>query len=225
LILSINGLIVDAVTWDPFGTLTQTLWIGGGQWAGKSTVSNILAQRHGITAYHQDYHNARGHWDRHVAAAARDGVTAVAPTPQSMFIDQSPESSAAEALATLARVFEWVLDDLRALVSGRPIVAEGWALRPELVVPIVPDPRQMIVMVPTDGFRLWQSAHLDRASWSSAVVADVEAAQRNRIERDRIVALDAVSQANRLGVRVYEVDGSVPAEDVADIVAEHFGLA
>lgn len=219
-----SGLIVNAVTWDPFGTLARTLWIGGGQWAGKSTVSNLLAQRYGITAYHQDYHQARGHWDRRMAAAARDGMAAVAPTPQSMYLDRSPESSAAEALAILHQAFEWVLDDLRALVSGRPVVAEGWALRPELVLPIVPDPRQMIVMVPTDGFRLWQSVHLDRASIPSAAVTDAQAAQRNRIERDRIVALDAVAQARRFGVRVYEVDGSVPAEGVADIVAEHFGL-
>lgn len=224
LMLSMRALIVDAVTWDPFGTLAQTRWIGGGQWAGKSTVSNILARRYGITAYHQDYHMGRGHWDRRMAAGAREGVTVAAPTPQSMYIDQSPASSAAEALAALAQMFEWVLDDLRALVSGRPIVAESWVLRPELVAPIVPDLRQVIVMVPTDEFRLWQSRNLDRASKPSAPVSDVELAQRNRVERDRLVALDAVENARRLGIRVYEVDGSVPAEGVADIVAEHFGL-
>lgn len=214
-----------AVTWDPFGTLAQTLWIGGGQWSGKSTVSRILAHRYGIPAYHQDYHSARGHWDRQVAAAAREGRTVVAPTQQSMYVDRTPEESAADALAALHHTFEWVLDDLRAFVSGRPIVAEGWALRPELVVPLVPDRRQMIVMVPTDEFRAWQAVQLDRAAVDPGGVTDVELAQRNRMERDRLVALDAVGQARRLGVRVYEVDGSVPAEAVADVVAGHFGLA
>jgi adenylylsulfate kinase-like enzyme len=35
---------------DPFGTLATALWITGGQWAGKSTVARILADRFGLTA-------------------------------------------------------------------------------------------------------------------------------------------------------------------------------
>jgi adenylylsulfate kinase-like enzyme len=54
-------------TWDPFATVRRTLWIGGAQWAGKSTVARILAHRHGLTAYHYDYHDARGHEDRRIA--------------------------------------------------------------------------------------------------------------------------------------------------------------
>jgi hypothetical protein len=42
------------------------------------------------------------------------------------------------------------------------------------------------------------------------------------MERDRIVAQDAVDQAQRLGIRVIEVDGSRDAEAIADLVAEHF---
>jgi hypothetical protein len=38
----------------PFGTLRGALWIGEGQWAGKSTVARILALRYGLTAYHYD---------------------------------------------------------------------------------------------------------------------------------------------------------------------------
>src|SRR6266540_2772000 len=47
--------------WDPFTTLQRALWIGGGQWAGKSTVAGILAEQYGLTHYHYDYHDARGH--------------------------------------------------------------------------------------------------------------------------------------------------------------------
>jgi hypothetical protein len=56
-----------------FGTLRDALWIGGGQWAGKSTVARILALRHGLTAYHYDYQDARGHDDRRVARRVRLG--------------------------------------------------------------------------------------------------------------------------------------------------------
>lgn len=208
--------------WDPFGTLRQALWIGGGQWAGKSTVARILAVRHGVTAYHYDYHDARGHNDRRIAARIRLGQPPNPPDLDNVWVHPSPEAMAAETLAGFPARFEWVLDDLRALVSGRPLIAEGWGLRPELVAPIIDSPRRMIVMVPTEDFRRHQLQALPRAGAFSAEVSDPERAQRNRIARDRLVADDAVRSASAHGMFVIEVDGSVDAEAVADIVAEHF---
>ena len=43
------------------------------------------------------------------------------------------------------------------------------------------------------------------------------------MERDRLIAADAVAQARRGGIRVLEVDGSADATRVADEVAVHFG--
>ncbi|MFI6071585.1 hypothetical protein ACIA5C_08350 [Actinoplanes sp. NPDC051343] len=42
------------------------------------------------------------------------------------------------------------------------------------------------------------------------------------MERDRLVASDAVRSAGKLGVRVIRVDGSRDAGAVADLVAEQF---
>ena len=114
---------------------------------------------------------------------------------------------------------------LRGLVSGRPIIAEGWGLRPEAVVKVAPSPQRMVVMVPTARFREHQLATLPRAGQMSMPVSDPELAVRNRMERDRIVAQDAVDQARGLGIRVIEVDGSRDADAVADLVAEHFAGA
>ena len=72
--------------WDPSSTLQHALWIGGGQWAGKSTVAGILAERHGITHYHYDYHDARGHLDRRIARQLRRGETPVEPDAESTWI-------------------------------------------------------------------------------------------------------------------------------------------
>lgn len=47
-----------------------------------------------------------------------------------------PAEMAASALADFAARFDWTLDDLRALVSGRPIVGEGWSLRPDFVAKV-----------------------------------------------------------------------------------------
>ncbi|GAA5138423.1 hypothetical protein [Pseudonocardia adelaidensis] len=212
------------MVWDPFGTLAATLWITGSQWAGKSTVARILARRHGLTAYHYDYHDARGHEDRRIADRVRRGVRPEGPAPDAMWVDPSPEEMAATTLAGFPQRFSWALDDLRGLVSGRPLLAEGWGLRPELVAPIVRSTMQVVVMVPTEEFRRRQLATLDRAAAPPDGVRDPERARRNRVERDRLVAADAVRSAAALGIRVIEVDGSVPAEGLADLVADHFEL-
>jgi 2-phosphoglycerate kinase len=208
--------------WDPFGTLRRVLWIGGGQWAGKSTVARILAVRHRLTAYHYDYHDARGHNDRRIARRVALGEPPEEPDPDAVWVRPTPDEMAATTLAGFPVRFEWVLDDLRALVSGRPVIAEGWGLRPELVAPIVDSPRRMVVMVPTQEFRDHQLRALPRAAAFAHEVSDPARAQRNRLDRDRLVAEDAVGAARRLGIRVIEVDGSRAADAVADVVADHF---
>jgi hypothetical protein len=203
--------------WDPTGTIGRALWIGGGQWAGKSTVARLLSVRHGLTAYHYDYHDARGHFDRRLARGEP-----VERDPEENWVRRTPEKMAADAREIFALRFEWTLDDLRALDSPRPLIAEGWGLRPELVVPLLDSPRRMIVMVPTDEFRLHQAATLPRAGSVTNKVSDPERAQRNRLARDRLLAQDAVARARELGVRVLEVDGSRKTEEVAGQVADHF---
>jgi hypothetical protein len=212
-------------SWDPYATVRRTLWIGGAQWAGKSTVARILAQRHGLTAYHYDYHDARGHQDRRIARRVALGEALENPSPDTAWVDRTPEAMAAETLAGFPIRFEWALDDLRGLYSERPIIAEGWGLRPELVAPLLESPQRMVVMVPTEDFRQHQLSTLPRAGTMVIPTSDPARAQANRIARDRLVAQDAVRRAKEHGMRVIEVDGSRDAFAVADVVAEHFGAA
>ena len=208
--------------WDPFTTLRRALWIGGGQWAGKSTVAGILAERHGLTHYHYDYHDARGHLDRRTARRIRRGETPGEPDAESMWVRSTVEQAVDDALTVFVERFEYVQDDLRALVSPHPIIADGWGLRPELVAPLTSSPRRMVVMVPTEDFRQCQLRRLPRAGALRHDVSDPELAQRNRIARDRLIAEDAVRNAERLNIRVIEVDGSRDAHTMADLVADHF---
>ncbi|MEJ3748116.1 hypothetical protein WEI85_33125 [Actinomycetes bacterium KLBMP 9797] len=134
----------------------------------------------------------------------------------------TPEQLAEQALEVFVERFEAVQDDLRALASPRPIVADGWGLRPELVAPVTSSTQRMVVMVPTEEFRQHQLARLPRAGTFWLQVSDPELAQRNRIERDRLVAEDAVRNARRLNIRVIEVDGTHDAIAIAGMVAEHF---
>ncbi|MER0242654.1 hypothetical protein AAHZ94_11600 [Streptomyces sp. HSW2009] len=208
--------------WDPHGSLRRALWIGGAQWSGKTTVSELVAQKYGLTAYHYDYHDARGHQDRRIARRVALGEPVADPTPDQVWSDRAPAEMAAETLAGFPVRFEWALDDLRALFTGRPAIAEGWGLRPELVAPLLDSLRRMVVLVPTEEFRQHQVRTLPRAGTLNAPVSDPARAQANRLARDRLIADDAVRNARRLGIRVIEVDGTRDAAAVAAEVAEHF---
>ncbi|MBF9130821.1 hypothetical protein I0C86_17910 [Plantactinospora sp. S1510] len=208
--------------WDEFTTLRRALWIGGGQWAGKSTVAAILAEEYGLTHYHYDYHDARSHLDRRLARRIRSGEPPTEPDPEAIWIEATPAEMARKALANFVERFEWVQDDLRALVSPRPILADGWGLRPELVAPITGSTDRMVVLVPSEEFRLYQIDRLPRAGRVGSPVSDPQLAQRNRIERDRLIGEDAVRSAQRLNIPVIEVDGTRDARAVADLVAAQF---
>ena len=209
--------------WDPFGTLRKALWIGGAQWAGKSTVADILAERHALTAYHYDYHDARAHLDRRLAQHIRDGGGEQERSDPEDWVRQTPTELAAACLdGSFPARLPYVFDDLRALTGPRPILAEGIGLRPDALAPLLDAPDRMIVMVPTEDFRQHQIRTLPRAGALTHNVTDRDKAQANRVARDRILADDAVHNARAHGIRVLEVDGSRNAETIADEVASHF---
>jgi hypothetical protein len=206
--------------WTHDGTIRNALWIGGGQWAGKTTAAALLGGRYGLTHYHCDYADSRGHEDRRVALRTRLGQQQI--DWAAYWTELDPQRMAEAALDMFTERFPWVLDDLRALVSLRPILVDGWNLRPDLVATVAEDLRRMVVMVPTEDWRLHQAASLPRAQRIDLDVSDPERAQRNRLERDRILAQDAAERARALGVRIVAVDGTRDAESIADEIADQF---
>src|SRR5690242_16919336 len=131
--------------------MPHVLWIGGAQWAGKSTVANLLAARHPVIRYAYDYHDARSHSQR--ARARPDRFPAFASfladldaNPDRAWVDPSAAELAERARSIFAERFEMVLDDLAALPVGVTVVAEGWGLRPELVAPHLSEPAEAVFL-------------------------------------------------------------------------------
>jgi hypothetical protein len=209
-------------------SLARALWIGGGQWAGKSTIANLLAARYPIVRYSYDYHDARSHAER----ARRDPerfpafdafLAALESDPSTVWVDPTPAAMAEQARAIFAERFEMVLEDI-AGVPGEPcVLAEGWGLRPELVAPQLVSAEQAVFLVPTDAFRERQQAELERAQRITAEgVKDARRAQQNRVERDRILGQEVVTKAQERGLPLIYLDGTADAGEIAARVAEQF---
>src|SRR5579871_6727343 len=96
--------------WTPETTIRNALWIGGGQWAGKTTVSEILAWRYGLTHYHFDRFANRSHEDRKVAAAVGRGEPVPAHDWETYWVLDDAAETARQALDGFRDGFAWVLD-------------------------------------------------------------------------------------------------------------------
>lgn len=207
------------------GLVTErTLWIGGAQWAGKTTVAQILAMRHGLVHYSYDYHDARAHMTKAMSQPDRYPHRSTIRSADDEWVETSPRAMAQRAMQSFRERFVMVLEELAALPGSTATLAEGWGLRPDLVLPHLHSPRQAVFLVPSDGFREQQLRDLPRARAFPADlrVSDPDRAQRNRIARDILLAQDVVESAERLGLRVITIDGSLPPDEIALALEEHF---
>lgn len=199
--------------------LAHVLWIGGGTDSGKSTTSQLLAERHDLQRYDYDGRDVFHHdCLAHTMPEIRAFLTA---TDEERWIRPSPKALMERSFRSFRLRFPLVLADLMAMPHDRPIVAEGFGLTPELIAPLLSDPRQAIFFAPTEDFK-WASMkkrgkYFRRLEWQNG-----EKAIQNLFARDMMITAEIRAQAKALGLRVHEVDGSLSLEETAELVAQHF---
>lgn len=196
---------------------------GGPPDAGKTTVARLLAERHGLQVYWFDRqemtHFSRVDPELHPALwAARPEVM----SPEERWLGSSPEEMARATIASWSERFGMALDDLRAMPSSPPILAEGPGLFPDLVAPLISDPCRAIWLLPSEAFK--RALALDRGKPGSRhETSDPERATLNLIKRDLLMGELIRRQALALGFTMIEVDGSETIDAIVARVEEHFG--
>jgi hypothetical protein len=187
-------------------------------------VADIITERHGLQVYHFDRHEM-AHFSK-ATADAQPALWAAHPdrmTTEARWLGSSPEQMAADTIACWSERFLMALDDLRAMPAAPAIVAEGPGFFPEMVAPLLSDPRRAVVLVPTESFKR-RSAELRGKPGNRHETSDPERASANLLERDLLMTAHVRESAASHGLRLIEVDGSEGVDAVADLVAAHFGL-
>src|SRR5688572_9543714 len=132
-------------------TLEHVLWIGGAPDSGKSTVARLLAVRHGLQVYHYDSHDLAHH---ETLAVARPAYRAFLDASlDERWVQPEPGALLRRSLLSFHDRFELALEDLTALPTDCPIVAEGFGLLPEMIAPLLRSPSQAVWLVPTEQFK------------------------------------------------------------------------
>jgi hypothetical protein len=211
------------------GNLAQRLahvrWIAGGTGAGKSTVAHILANRAGAIVYDGD--RAEHDWlsrctqrdHPHMFAGLRLSVEdRAAMTPEEKF--RRMPSRHGETIG-------FVIEDLLALPTDRPVLVDWFGNTPHDVLPLLTWPGQAAFLLPAPEFRSrmlaarYAEPDRARANWGSV---GVTVALANRLGRDELWDAEVRRQASDVDLPVIDIDGTRDAEAVADDVARRFQL-
>ena len=196
-------------------------WIGGASGAGKSTVARRLAAAYGLRLYPTD--DVMGEHARRSTPRDSPQLTAfLAMDMDERWLTRTPE--------VMLETFHWyrgagfplILEDLRALPPGPPVVAEGFRLLPHLVRPLLTMASRAVWLLPTADFRRAAFEHRGSTWTIAGHTSDPERALRNLLVRDGLFTERL--RAETAGLAVIEVDGSVSEDELTARVAATLGL-
>jgi len=203
--------------------LAHVYWIGGGSGAGKSTIAARFASWYDLEVYATD--DVMGdHARRSAHETAPHLQRFAAMDMDERWVNRSPETMLDTFHWYRGEGFDLIVEDLLALPADRGVVAEGFRLLPELVAPLLAEPRRAVWLLPTPEFRraaferrggLWQIA---------GRTSDPERALNNLLERDRMFTERLDVTATGLGLPVIRVDPAMTEDDLASLVAASFRL-
>lgn len=115
-----------------------------------------------------------------------------------------------------------VIEDLHAMSTDRPIIAEGPGFFPEVILPLLMNSRQAIWMVPSESFKRDSHHRRLKGKRRAELLDNPELAQRNHIERDLLWAEQYRQSAKERALPLLEVDGSKGPEEVAAEAEAYF---
>lgn len=204
-------------------------WIGGSPCAGKTTISEIIAQEFNWLVYSIDRY-----FETYLARATPDEhpfLTSYKTMGLKHFLLQPAESQLDQVTGISYEQFDFILADIQTLQETdptRPILVEGSNILAKQVAKQLQTINQTIWLVPTEDFQL--ETYPTRGSWVQDVLRhhyepdDGILAFERWMERDAQWAKQTASQAKTHNIPVITVDGSVPLLDNAESVMRHFGL-
>lgn len=203
--------------------LSNIYWIGGSPCSGKSTIAQTLAEKYGWRYYSCD----DAFWRHNQVTTPEAQPTfyrVMRLSSEDVWVSRPVAQQVAEEIAIYREEFPMILADLLALPRTQPILAEGAALLPECVAPLLTKSGHAVWVTPTADFQL---AHYAQRAWAKDVVKDCSdpaLAFDNWMQRDIQFAQFVRDEAQARGFPSLVVDGKLSLAENTAIVEKYLLL-
>ena len=194
-------------------------FIGGSSCAGKTTAARRLAQTCDLYYYGVD---------DHLGQLAEYGIKHGFPvclkhSRMSMdeYLMRPPYVQCEELILFYTEIHAYLMETIRKLDPGRPVLAEGIAFIPELMQKdnIGPDRYTCLLAAPE-----FQEEHYRKREWTEMFLKECKdrtAAFQNWMEREKIFTGKIRKQAARGGYKVFDVSSEEDLEDMTVRLERH----
>jgi len=202
--------------------LSNAYFIGGSPCSGKSTLSNLLAERYNFVYYKIDDYE-----QEHINKSDSQKHSIMHKWKEPIWDEiwmRPVDIQVKEEFQFYIERFEMILSDLKQFSEEDIIIMEGAALLPELIKKIGVDVNRIIYMIPSKKFQIDYYSKRDFIKGILSECSKPEKAFINWMERDHCFGEKVKEQAEKLGYKVIYVDGEKTIEDNFDLVCKHFGL-
>ena len=201
--------------------LQHVYWIGGGSGAGKSTIAQRIAVRHGLRVYATDDVMA-DHARRSSAADCPLLHRFMDMDMDERWVNRSPQTMLDTFHWFRGEGFNFIIEDLLNLPREPRIIVEGLRLLPHLVKPLLSEQTRAVWLLPTPDFR---QRVIERRSGSFlAKTSNPEKALHNLLERDRLFTEKLREETTHLGLHAIEVGTITGEDDLAQQVTNVFSV-
>ena len=137
-----------------------------------------------------------------------------------MWVNTTPDQLVERWLSWAPERFQLVIEDLLALPVRPRVIADGYSFTPDLVAPLLSSPRQALWLISTEEFK--RASYERRGKGAFTDTSDASRARANHIGRDLLLAEQFRDRAEKLGLRVVDVDGSRTLDEITAVVESHF---
>jgi len=203
--------------------MSHVLWLGGSTCSGKSSIAYMLAQAYNLQIYHYDKQEV----DHIARSTDTERFSAInqfmAMTMDERWLRRTPIEMADNAIKSWAQRFPHVIDDLLAMPTTAPIIAEGPGLFPQLVKPYISHPFHAIWLIASN--KVIRDVRTQRPTAIRVETSDPDRAIDNLIERDFIIARYIKDQAFDANLKTLDITFSEPIMATVERIASLFGLA
>lgn len=200
----------------------EAYFLGGSPCCGKSTIAEMLVEKHGFQYYKLD-----DHLDEYLQKGANDGYDLYKKIT-SLTLDEiwlrSPLEQSDEEIAIYEIMFTYTMNAINSLADKNTVIAEGAGFLPHMIKKQNIDRRHYACIVPTKDF---QVKHYSERQWIKnylSACTNQDKAFYNWMERDTIFAKTVLEDAKNWDYFTMVVDGKQNVDENYKEIEALFGL-